>query len=348
MSTNSVPLCDVREQYLQHQEEIDLAVSCALKKGNYVSGEEVELFEKEWAKYCGADYCVGVASGTDALYLSLKALGSITGVITTPFTFFATTQAIVAARAFPHFIDVNESGNVPDQDFRNAPAIPVSLYGRPGKWRGKWVIEDMAQAHGIKFNRRVKAACFSFYPTKNLGAMGQAGAVVTNDSDFADRVRNFRTYGERERFVHYQNTGNHRLDEIQAAILRVKLPHLEGWNKRRREIASLYREKLKDISEITLPDDHPHHVYHIFAIRVNSRDRLPLSKYLLWKGIQTAVRYPVPMHLQPAISYAEYKRGDFPVAESWSDTTLSLPMYPELSDGQVEYVCGEIKEFFKQ
>jgi len=341
----NVPLVDLQAHYLSIKQEVDSAVNRVLHSGSYVMGSEVEAFEEEWAEYCKAKYCVGVGSGTDALYLTLKALG-INGqkVITTPFTFFATTQAIIASGNFPIFMDVDETGNLPPVDFGDKVAIPVHLYGRPGEWKGGKVIEDSAQAHGLPLSGL--AACFSFYPTKNLGAMGQAGAVVTNDLNLANEVRKLRTYGEVGRFVHYRLTGNHRMDELQAAILRIKLPHLRVWNEKRRIIAWKYYRGLEELSDIiSLPEDTLGHIYHIFAIRTKDRDSL--AGYLKGEGIQTSVRYPLPMHLQPALEYLQYKKGDFPQAEEWAKTNLSLPMYPELTAGQVEYICDKIKEWVR-
>ncbi|GAI88362.1 unnamed protein product, partial [marine sediment metagenome] len=243
----NVPLVDLKTQYQSIKPEVDRAINRVLHSGSYVMAEEVEAFEEEWAEYCKAKYCVGVSSGTDALYLTLKALG-ISGqqVVTTPFTFFATTQAIIASGNYPMYVDVDETGNLPPVDFGDRVAIPVHLYGRPGKWKGSRIIEDSAQAHGLPLSGL--AACFSFYPTKNLGAMGQAGAVVTNDLNLANEVRRLRTYGEAGRFVHYRLTGNHRMDELQAAILRAKLPYLSSWNKARRDRALQYGATLDRVS----------------------------------------------------------------------------------------------------
>lgn len=305
-------------------------------------GEKVKEFEAKWADFCGMKYCVGVSSGTDALYLSLKSLCNNTQVITTPFTFFATTQAIVQSGNYPTFIDVDESGNLPPYDFRSDVAMPVHLYGRPGNWKGTRVIEDCAQVHGYKPTGRL--ACFSFYPTKNLGAMGQAGAVVTNDETLAHKIREMRTYGERARFVHHEMTGNYRMDEIQAVILLCKLPHLDLWNSKRGDVAATYNEMLSSVGPfIKLPKGHPGHVYHMYVIRCKERDSL--AGYLGVNGIQTAVRYPVPMHLQPIIKPFGYQKGDFPQAEAWANENLSLPMYPEMTLDQIEYVCDKVKKW---
>ena len=354
-----VPLLDLRAQYQSIREEIDSAIARVMERGNYVMGEEVEAFEAEWARFCGAKYCVGVSSGTDAIYLALLALATADQeepkrVLTTPLTFFATAQAILHAGLTPSFVDVGEDGNIdlPEGALPGDLVVPVHLYGRPARVerKGGSIVEDAAQAHGIPFNPDARAVCFSFYPSKNLGAYGQAGAVVTNDPEIADLVRLFRTYGERERFVHYFPTGNHRMDELQAAVLRAKLPHLKEWNETRRWLARAYR--LNGLPGIVTPvavgwpQAHPGHVYHIVAIRVTDpRGRDSLAALLAENGIQTAVRYPLPLHLQPALDYLGYKRGDFPKAEAWAKTNLSLPIYPEMSLEMVEYVCEKVKEW---
>ncbi len=309
-------------------------------------GEEVERFEESWARYCKAKYCVALSSCTDALILTLTVVSNLTivnPVITTPLTFYATTLAIIKTINLVKFKDVGETGNLPDSDFGNAIAVPVHLYGRPGNWSGKYVIEDAAQAHGLPLMGL--AACHSFYPTKNLGAMGQAGAMVTNDEDLYKKVKEMRNYNERERFVHYGiQGGNFRIDEIQAAILNVKLPYLDGWNKARRAIALIYKYNLMDLSHIIqLPVGHPQHNYHIYAIRLKKRDEL--AKYLASQGIQTAIRYPVPMHLQPALKHLRYREGDFPNAERWAKENLSLPIYPEMPAEYAEYVAEKIRDW---
>lgn len=352
-----VPLLDLKAQYLSIKDEIDAAVARVHEKGNYVMGEEVEAFEEEWARFCGAKYCVGVSSGTDAIYLAALAVSLVDGVpkqvLTTPFTFFATAQAIIQAGLQPQFVDVGEDGNIdlPEGALPGDLVVPVHLYGSPAwvKARGGAIIEDAAQAHGVPFNTQARAACFSFYPSKNLGAMGQAGAVVTSDPEIADLVRLFRTYGEKERFVHYFPSGNHRLDEVQAVVLRAKLPHLKGWTENRRTVARLYRFRLSGLPHIVLPDGNPYHVYHIFAIRVTDpRGRDSLARFLAENSIQTAVRYPLPLHLQPALAYLGYKAGDFPNAEMWARENLSLPIWPEMPLDAVEYVCEEVKEWSSQ
>lgn len=338
----NVPLCDLKAQYDTIEVQVQAAIQQVLDNGNYVMGREVEQFEQEWAAFCRAKYCVGVSSGTDALYLALEATKTEWGrwIITTPTTFFATTQAILFQDT-PHFIDIDKTGNLPDQDFGDEWALPVNLYGYPGNWRGKHVIVDAAQSHGVPLKGEL-CHCHSFYPTKNLGAMGQAGAIVTNDEGFYKAIKELRTYGERERFVHYALTGNHRMDEMQAAILSAKLPYLREWNLDRRHRANIYRAMLKEVKGIVLPVDHIDHTYHIFAIRCKERDAL--ANYLKERGIQTAVRYPVPMHQQPAIVYL-CPHEHYPEAEALAKENLSLPMYPELPLASVKYVCQCITEW---
>ena len=348
-----VPLLDLRAEYLSIKDEIDAAVARVHERGNYVMGDEVQAFEEEWARFCGARYAVGVSSGTDALYLAIMAhsvLDEPLKVITTPFSFFATAQAIIQAGYQPQFVDVGEDANIklPEAALPGDLVVPVHLYGRPAQWRrlGGAIIEDAAQAHGMPYTIGAEAVCFSFYPSKNLGAMGQAGAVVTNDPEIASLVREFRTYGERERFVHYFPTGNHRMDEIQAAILRAKLPHLLDWNYKRSMFARAYLAHLSRVPGIVLPEYQAQHTWHIFAIRVTDpRGRDDLARFLDEQGIQTAVRYPLPLHLQPALDYLGYKIGDFPKAEAWARTNLSLPLWPEMELAQVEYVCEKVKEW---
>ena len=365
-----VPLLDLRAQYLSIKGEVDEAIARVIERGNFVMGQEVEQWESEWARFCGAEYAVGVSSGTDALYLAITAVTLVDGgdkiratveqekplnILTTPFTFFATSQAIIHSGNQPVFMDVDETGNIDmgAVDLLNFPydvhlALPVHLYGRPAPIPPGWppIIEDSAQAHGLPLSPNARAACFSFYPSKNLGAMGQAGAVVTNDPEIASLVRELRTYGERERFVHYAPTGNYRMDEMQAAILRAKLPHLLDWNYKRSVFARAYLAHLSRVPGIVLPQYDAQHTWHIFAIRVTDpRGRDDLAKFLAEQGIQTAVRYPLPLHLQPALLYLGGKKGDFPNAEIWAKTNLSLPIWPEMELAQVEYVCEKVKEW---
>lgn len=344
--TWQVPLCDVRAQLDRLQGPLNFALANVMESGNYVMGEQVRLFEEEWAEYCRRKWCVAVGSGTEALILALMAMkenplfGAINNnrVLTTPFTFWATTLAILQAGFQPEFIDVDPlTGNVPNQDFGSSPALMVAHYGRPGLWSGDNLIRDMSHAHGIQdWNSR--ADCWSFYPTKNLGAFGQAGAITTDDDQLAEICRQMREYGERERFHYYYKTGNHRMDELQAAILRVKLRHLDEWIAARRAIANQYIDGLADCRpQIFIPEDAPNHMYHIFTICLDKRDEL--GHWLNAHGVQTSVRYPVCCHQQPA--YPQVGRS-YPNAEWWAATNLSLPIYPEMTAEQVDYVISAI------
>lgn len=359
-----VPLIDLKAQYLSLKPEIDEAVSRVLSKGNYVMGEEVEQFEQEWAKFCKARYCVAVSSGTDAIYLTLRALQETkrlyphNTVWTTPRTFIGTVEPIIRAH-----MDIGLSDSVPSPVYAE---IAVHLYGHPAPLKTPLhqenphpiAIEDSAQAHGLPL--RGFAACHSYYPTKNLGAVGQGGSVVSNDKEFIDVVRKLRSHGEGStRFKHEYLSGNYRMDELQAAILRVKLPHLREWNEKRREIARVYTELLKTtlfqktdgtnvvsqllLAIVTPPEDHPEHVYHIYA--VSCKDRDSLASFLNGKGVQTAIRYPIPLHLQPALQGKFTTYGPLGAAEEWANTNLSLPIYPEMTDSMVEYVVECMKEW---
>ncbi len=360
MSKNfTVPLIDLAAQYWSIKDEIDEAVARVLEQGNYVMGEEVAAFEEEFARFCGARYCIGVSSCTDALYLALItcANGSTAGVrvvLTSPVTFYATTHAIIRAGDMPVYMDIKDDGNI---DIAKSKviwdiAIPVHLYGYPAdipQASARPVIEDSAQGHGIPL--RGKVACFSFYPTKNLGAIGQAGAVVTNDTEIAGLCRRLREYGETQRFVYdhepWRVGGNFRLDELQAAILRVKLRYLPMWNARRMDLAFHYRERLGGLAPLVrIPPYHPAHTYHVFAVFTKNRD--DLWQYLEKSHIQSSVRYPVPMHLQPAMKYMWLKKGDFPKAEAWCNENLTLPLYPEMSFEQVDTVAHEIMEWARK
>lgn len=339
-----VPLIDLQKQYQSLKPEIDEAIARVLAKGMYVIGEEVEKFEEEWARYCKAKYCVAVSSGTDAIYLSLRSIKQVAfgNVWTTPRTFIGTAEPALRAGYDLIISDTPEPS-------RFDVYIPVHLYGRPEDFSftdkistSTLVIEDAAQAHGLPLGGY--AMCHSFYPTKNLGAYGQGGAVVTNEQWLAERVRQLRSHGEGQtRFKHEYLSGNYRMDELQAAILRAKLPHLDSWNKRRREIAGMYSEALSSVPGITLPEDHPEHVYHIYAIACKQRGSL--ASYLNKNGIQTAVRYPIPLHLQPALQGNFTTYGPLGPAEEWANTNLSLPIYPEMENSAVEYVCESVKQW---
>jgi dTDP-4-amino-4,6-dideoxygalactose transaminase len=338
----------------------------------FILGDNVKHLEKELAAYCGARYAIGVGNGSDALYLALLAAGVGPGdeVITTPFTFYATAGAIERVGAKPVFTDIEKDTFNIDPNLIEAKItgktraiIPVHLYGCPadmgpivelaGKYQLK-VIEDGAQSLGALYKGRKVGAigdmgCLSFFPTKNLGAFGDGGAVLTSDPELAEKVRMLRVHGAKTKYYHELPGCNSRLDELQAAILRVKMPYLEGWNRRRREIASRYRDKLSGLEEkgmLMLPKtpDYAEHVFHQYTIQLEDRDGL--RDYLKQQGVGSTVYYPVPLHLQKVFQPLGYKEGDFPVAEAACRKVLSLPMFPELTDDEVEHVSKLIINYF--
>ncbi|MCK4851861.1 MAG: DegT/DnrJ/EryC1/StrS family aminotransferase, partial [Candidatus Omnitrophica bacterium] len=328
----------------------------------------VAEFEKNFAGYCQAGHCAGVNSGTAALFLALKAAGIGPGdeVITTANTFIATSASISAAGAKPVFVDID--GTTFNIDPRKIEAavtpktkavIPVHLYGQPADMdpimdiaakHGIIIIEDACQAHGAEYKGKRagsfgKAACFSFYPGKNLGAFGEGGAVVTDDGRIDEEVRILRDHGSREKYMHIREGFNMRLEGMQGAALRLKLKKLDEWNGLRRASAGIYRRELADTGGILLPEEKGHvkHVYHLFVVRVKEREKM--QDCLKQKGIATGFHYKYPLHLQEAYKYLGHKEGDLPVTEKVMKEIISLPMYPGLTEEQVVYVCGEVKNF---
>jgi dTDP-4-amino-4,6-dideoxygalactose transaminase len=368
-----VPFVDLKTQYLSIKQEIDSAIQAVLDTTAFVLGENVKKFEMNFAEYCGTKYCVGVGSGTDALYFALLTCGVSAGdeVILPVNTFIATAEAVSYCNAKPVFIDIDEKTYNIDVNMieekissRTKAIIPVHLYGQPAnmdailkiarKYNLK-VIEDACQAHGAEIllenNRWERAGsigdvgCFSFYPGKNLGSYGDGGAVVTNDPEIAHRIQLLRNHGSDTRYVHEIVGYCNRLDSLQAAVLNVKLKKLESWNQKRRENASLYKTLLEGFN-ITLPytDANIKPVYHLYVVRV--KDREGLQEYLNAQGIDTGIHYPVPLHLQMAYKQLGYNKGACPIAEKTSNEILSLPMYPELSSSQIQYTANKIKEFY--
>lgn len=358
--------------------EIDSAISRVLKSGWFILGNEVFEFEKSFADYCGTKFCIGVASGTEALALALMAseVGYDDIVITVPNTAVPTVSAISMSGAKPIFVDVNKEAMLMDPDalrtllknlkhdvMRRVKAVmPVHLYGVPcsmddivkaAKEFGLKVIEDCAQAHGAMFAGRKTGSfgdtgCFSFYPSKNLGCYGDGGAIVTDNEYLYNRMLKLRNYGQEKRYHHIIKGINSRLDELQAAILRVKLGYLDLWNNRRREIAESYKKGLSGypVNFQLVPGDNYHHVYHQIVISCDKRD--DLIDYLTKRGIQTLIHYPIPVHLQEAYGDLGYKEGDFPTAEYLCKKILSLPVYPQLTTEEVDVVIQAIKEFFDE
>ncbi|MBI4786371.1 MAG: DegT/DnrJ/EryC1/StrS family aminotransferase [Chloroflexi bacterium] len=362
----TIPLVDLKAQYAGIQPEIDAAIQRVVNNTAFILGKEVAEFEKNFAAFCRVPHCVGTDSGTAALHLALLVLGVKPGdeVITTTHTFIATSEVISLIGAKPVFVDIdprtyNLDPNLIERAItpRTRAIIPVHLYGQPAEMdpileiarrHDLRVIEDAAQAHGAEYRGRRAGtmgdiACFSFYPGKNLGAYGDAGALVTNDAALADHARMLRDHGRSEKYAHKLVGYGYRLDALQAAILGAKLPHLDAWNARRRAIAECYDELLTN-SDVITPYVPPHvtPVYHIYCIRHKNRDAL--QKQLKAHGIDTGIHYPIPLHLQPVYQNLGYKIGDFPHTEQAASEILSLPMYPELTDEQVRQIVDAIKE----
>ncbi len=370
----TVPVLDLKAQYQCIQQAIDDAIRSVLASGQFVLGPNVRALEEELATSLGVTRAITLASGTDALHLAIRALGIGAGdfVLTSPFTFVATATAISYTGARPVFADIHPEtfalhpdrtaeylagkGVGPKPEGRVKAVLPVHLYGLPAdmdpllriaRKHRLYLVEDAAQAIGAAYRgRRVgglgDVGCFSFYPTKNLGAFGDGGLATTQDPDLGERILRLRVYGGRDRYVHEELGFNSRLDEIQAAILRVKLRFLPEWNARRRVIASRYREGLASLP-VGLPIESPDcfHVYHQFTIRVPDRDSV--QRRLGELGIRTTVYYPIPLHLQPMYRDLGYRLGDFPEAERAAREVLSLPIYPELTDAQVDEVVEALK-----
>jgi dTDP-4-amino-4,6-dideoxygalactose transaminase len=361
-----IPFVDLKAQYLSIKEEIDSAVIKVLESTQFILGNEVLTFEQEFAQYCNTDYSVALNTGTSALHLALLAAGIGPGdeVITTPFTFVATVAAIVYTGAIPVFVDVDPVSYTidvakiePAITAKTKAILPVHLYGQPAdmnpimeiaRRHNLTVIEDAAQAHRAEYKgQRVGSigdiGCFSFYPGKNLGAYGEGGAIVTNNPEYAQKIKMFRDWGQEKRYHHVFKGYNYRMDGIQGAILRVKLRYLDKWTEARRTLATRYDELLVNSGVIT-PSVMPysHHVYHIYAVRTKQRDTL--QQNLHQQGIQTGIHYPIPVHLQEAYADLGYKIGDFPCTELAANEVLSLPMYAELSLEQVEIISAAVCE----
>jgi dTDP-4-amino-4,6-dideoxygalactose transaminase len=365
-----VPFLDLGAQYESIKAEIDAAISDVIDRRAFSGGPFVEAFEREFAAFCKTEFAVGVANGTEALWLALLAVGIKPGdeVITVPNTFIATAEAIAFCGAKPVFVDVDEQTYNMDPSrleraltLRTAAIIPVHLYGQMADMdpimefaerHGLYVIEDACQAHGAEYKGKKAGSighlgCFSFYPGKNLGAYGEAGAVVTGNPQWAADIRMIRDHGQRKKYHHDMVGWNARMDGIQGAVLSVKLKRLAHWNEQRRKNAALYSELLKDVPDVIVPFTAPErsHVYHIYTIR-NSR-REALRDHLAAGSIETGIHYPIPLHRQPAEGVYE-PDSHFPVVETCAAQILSLPMYPELSERQIGYVAEQIGEFCRK
>lgn len=366
-----IPLVDLKNQHKDLATEINKSLEKIFESATFTRGTSVEKFEKKFANYIGVKHCIGVASGTDALHLSLAALdvGKGDEVILPVNTFVATAYAVLYVGAKPVFVDIDPRTFNVDINLlstkitrKTKVLLPVHLYGQPvemdkilslAKKYKLHVIEDAAQAHGALYKRKRVGSfgilgAFSFYPAKNLGAYGDAGAITTNYSKLAHRLKGLREYGENSRYYYGELGYNSRLDQLQAAILTIKLKHLERWNAKRKKLANYYTKKIKEeISQVTPPfvGENVTHVYYAYVIKAPRRDQL--AKYLKHRGIQTVVYYPTPLHLQKSLSNLGYKRSDFPTAESLAKQILSLPLYPQLTHEQQDYIIQSIKEFYE-
>ncbi|MFH0790739.1 MAG: DegT/DnrJ/EryC1/StrS family aminotransferase [Candidatus Omnitrophota bacterium] len=366
-----IPFTDLNAQHKEIRNQIDQAVKRTIKRGDFILGKDVKLFEEEFAGFCHTRYALGVSSGTDALFLALLSLGIEKGdeVIVPDFTYIATALAVSYTGARPVFVDIDEKTyNIDVEKIEKAitkntrAIIPVHLYGQPANMpeiitiarRYKLrIIEDAAQAHGASIkmpNGQSRIAggigdigCFSFYPTKNLGALGDGGIIVTNETKIYNKLCLLRDYGRLSKYEHIVIGYNCRLDTLQAAILRAKLKRLAAWNKLRQQAARLYDEALKDVRGIVTPyvSNFAEHVYHVYAVRTSQRDQV--YQKLKDKGISVLLHYPIPLHLQKAYKDLGYKKGDFPVSERVSQEIISLPMYPHLNRHQINYITDNIK-----
>jgi len=365
----NIPFLDLKAQYLSIKDEIDKAIQTVIMESAFIKGKYVKAFEESFSEYCEAAHCIGVGNGTDALFTALKALNVGAGdeVITAANSFIATSEAITATGARVVFVDVDPNYfNISITDLKSKitaktrAVIPVHLYGQPADMdailaiaskRGIHIIEDAAQAHGARYKgKRVGSlghiAAFSFYPGKNLGAYGDAGAITTNDDGLAERCRMLENHGRLEKYSHKIEGTNSRLDGLQAAILSVKLRYLDDWCRARQAAADYYHDNL-DVNDIRTPDVMPgaEHVYHIYGVEVEQRPELMTS--LKDAGVQTGIHYPIPLPHQEAYRYLGHKAGDFPVAEKLADCILSLPIYPEMTTDAQDVVIEKVRAFYK-
>jgi dTDP-4-amino-4,6-dideoxygalactose transaminase len=363
-----IDFVDLKAQYQSIAPEVDDAIHRVVASADFILGKEVELFEQEFANFCGVQQAIGVDSGMSALELALRAYGLGEGdeVITVSHTFSATAFAISQTGAQPVFIDVDSRSYNMRPDLieaaitsRTTAILPVHLYGQPcdigeisriARKHNLLLIEDACQAHGARYrDRRVgswgDAACFSFYPGKNLGAYGDGGMIVTNDEKIAARLRIMRNCGQEEKYRHVLVGFNHRLDNLQAAVLRVKLPHLDTWNEDRRTAAHVYSELLKDVPDVVTPAEGNDrtHVYHLYVIQHPRRDELLV--HLREQGVRAGLHYPIPVHLQPCYEGFPFTPDSLSVTESVATRVISLPMYPELTRSQIELVCDRVRNF---
>jgi dTDP-4-amino-4,6-dideoxygalactose transaminase len=364
-----VPFVDLKALHAPISADLSNAIDRVMRNTAFIQGSEVKAFEDAFAKYVGVRHCVAVNSGTAALHLALLGLGIGPGdeVITVSHTFIATSEAISAVGARPVFVDIDPVTYTMDPakveaaiTSRTRAILPVHLYGYPAnmdallaiaKRHNLQVVEDACQAHGAKYKGRMAgsmsaAGCFSFYPGKNLGACGEGGAMVTNDDALMQKVRMLREHGSVQKYVHVLPGYNFRLEGLQGAVLAVKLPHLDGWNDRRRAVAKRYGQRLAGQGiELPTEESHAHHVYHLYVIQTD--DREGLRDFLAQRGIETGLHYPIPLHQQEAYAFLGYRTGDFPVTEKATQRILSLPMYPDMPMEAVDYVSDAIIQWVK-
>ncbi len=361
-----VPFLDLNAHHRPIREQLDAAIRDVIDSSAFAGGPFVAAFEREFAKYCGSNFAIGVGNGTDALWLTLLALGVGEGdeVITVPSTFMATAEAISYCGARPKFVDIDEQTYTMDPGLledaitpRTKAIVPVHLFGQCSDMdpileiagrHGIPVVEDACQAHGAVYKGRKAgvlgvAGCFSFYPGKNLGALGEAGGVTTDDKELAAKIQVFRDHGQHKKYYHSKIGWNARMDGIQGAVLSVKLKQLEVSNIRRHAHGLLYDQVLGETEEVITPFEAPHnrHVYHIYAVRVQERNQI--LQALAERGISCAIHYPIPVHLQEAYRFLGLGEGSFPVAERCAEEYLSLPMFPELTKEQIHAVADELK-----
>lgn len=367
-----IPLVNLKAQAQEIKSEVMSGFEKIVDTCNFVLGAEVKQFEDEFAAFSGAKFCVGLANGTEALHLAAAAVGLKEGdeVVLPANTFIATALGAHYQKTKIKLVDVEEDTFLPKPDaFLNAydkgvkAFMPVHLFGRSldlsqlmafAKDKDLFVIEDAAQAHGAECSGATVGsvgdiACFSFYPGKNLGAFGDAGAITTNSKELRDKVESLRNYGSPKKYHHPEIGYNCRLDTLQAVVLQAKLKRLATWNQKRREAAKKYDECLKGIGDLILPampDNINEHVFHLYVVRTNFRDKL--LEFLNKEGIGAGIHYPMPIHLHGAFEYLEYRKGDFPVAEKLADTIVSLPLFPEITDAEIMYVKDKIKAFFSK
>jgi dTDP-4-amino-4,6-dideoxygalactose transaminase len=366
-----VPMLDLSEQYQELRSEVLEVLDQVMGSSRFILGDNVKKLEEDVAKYSNVAYGIGCGNGSDAIHIALQAMGVGPGdeVITTAFTFFATGGAIARAGAKPVYVDIDPvTFNIDPEKIEAAitentkAIIPVHLYGQMAdmeriaeiaKKHNLGVVEDAAQAIGAKHNGKSvgelgTAATYSFFPTKNLGAYGDGGMVVTDDADIAEKSRVIRVHGSKPKYYHHVLGYNSRLDELQAAVLNVKFPHLDRWSDLRREKASTYtsllKEQLGDLVVTPIEKEGNHHVFHQYTLRVENRDEL--QGYLKEQGVATMVYYPLPLHIQPVFADLGYKEGDLPETEKAAREAISLPMFPELKTEQQEYVVAKIAEFY--